>query len=255
MTVTLAQAQQCENRLLARLSDEQYQRLLPLFDLVQTKVKDVLCQQGRPFEYVYFPCNCAHSCTLLMEDGSMVEVGTIGNESHTNVEVLLGATHATETIVCQIAGRSLRMKVGDFREATSTLSPLRHLAECCAQGYLTQVSQSVACNRLHNVEMRFARWLLVTHDRVQDNEFNLTQEFIAAMLGVHRPSVSLVAGMFQQVGLIKYSRGHMKILDREKLEETACECYAAVRKQYQRLFGFPHGRELPAQAGMRHHYI
>jgi hypothetical protein len=205
-------------------------------------VKDVLCRQGERFDYVYFPCNCAHSCILCMEDGSMVEVGTIGNESHTNVEVLLGATHATETIVCQVAGQSLRMKVSDYREATSSaLSPMRHLAECCAQGYLAQVSQSVACNRLHTVEMRFARWLLITHDRVQGDEINLTQEFLAAMLGVHRPSVSLVAGMFQQAGLIKYSRGQMKILDREKLEETACECYAAVRKQYQRLFGLARG--------------
>jgi len=241
MSITSAQAQQCQNYLLSRLPDEQYQRLFPLFDLVQTKLKDVLCQQGQPIEYVYFPCSSAQSCLVYMEDGSMVEVGTVGNESHTNVEVLVGATRATETIVCQIAGQSLRMKVSDFREAISTMSPLRHLAECCAQGYLAQVSQSVACNRLHSVEMRFARWLLVTHDRVQGNEFYLTQEFLAAMLGVHRPSVSLVAGVFQQAGLIKYSRGHMKILDREKLEETTCECYSAVRKQYQRLFGLPRG--------------
>lgn len=243
MSVTLVQAQQCQNHLLSRLPDDQYQQLLPFFELVPTNVKDVLCQQGQPFEYVYFPCDCAHSCTLCMEDGTMVEVGTIGNESHTNVEVLVGATHATETIVCQIAGHSLRMKVSDFREAISTLLPLRLLAECCAQGYLAQVSQSVACTRLHSVEMRFARWLLVTHDRVQGNEFNLTQEFLAAMLGVHRPSVSVVAGMFQHAGLIKYSRGHMRILNREKLEETACECYATVRDQYQRLLGMPRGQE------------
>ncbi|HZW13143.1 MAG TPA: Crp/Fnr family transcriptional regulator [Noviherbaspirillum sp.] len=241
MPVTLAQAHQCQNHLLARLSDEQYQRLLPVLDLVQTKAKDVLCRQGEPIQYVYFPCNCAQSCMVYMEDGSMVEVSTVGNESHTNVELLVGATHATETIVCQIAGHCLRMTVGDFKEAISSLSSLRQLAECCAQGYLAQVSQSVACNRLHSVEMRFARWLLITHDRVQGNEFNLTQEFLAAMLGVHRPSISLVAGMFQQAGFIKYSRGHMQILDREKLEEAACECYAAVRKQYQRLFRLPRG--------------
>lgn len=241
MSISLSQAQQCQNRLLSRLPDEHYQQLLPMLEPVQTKVRDVLCRQGQPFEYVYFPCNCAHSCTLYLEDGSMVEVGTIGNESHTNVEALLGATHAIETVVCQIAGQSLRMKVGDFKEAIKASPPLRHLAECCGQAYLAQVSQSVACNRMHTVEMRFARWLLVTHDRVQGNEFNLTQEFLAAMLGVHRPSVSLVAGVFQQAGLIKYSRGHMKILDRDKLEDTSCECYGSVRKQYQRLFGLPRG--------------
>lgn len=241
MSVTLAQAHQCPNHLLAKLPDEQYQRLLPVLDLVQTKLKDVLCRQGEPIQYVYFPCNCAQSCMVYMADGSMVEVGTIGNESFTNAELLLAATHATETIVCQIPGQSLRMKVNDFREAISRPTPLRRLAECSSQAYLAQVSQSVACNRLHSIDMRLARWLLITHDRVQGDEFNLTQEFLASMLGVHRPSVSLVAGMFQQAGIVKYSRGHMKILDREKLEETACECYAAVRRQYERLFNMPRG--------------
>lgn len=241
MSVILPRAHQCQNQLLAKLPDEQYEQLLPVFDLVQTKVKDVLCQQGQAIEYVYFPCSGAQSCIMYMEDGTMVEVGTIGNESHTNVEVLVGATHATETIVCQIAGQSFRMKISDFREAIRSMPSLRHLAECCAQVYLAQVSQSVACNRLHSIEMRFARWLLVTHDRVEGNEFNLTQEFMAAMLGVRRPSISLVAGIFQHAGLIKYSRGHMRILDREKLEESSCECYAAVRQQYQRLFDMPRG--------------
>jgi hypothetical protein len=101
-----------------------------------------------------------------MEDGNAVEVGTVGNESFTNIELLMGATYATETIVCQIAGQSFRMTVSDFREAISGPTPLRHLAECSAQAYLMQVSQSVACNRLHNTEMRFVRWLLITHDRV-----------------------------------------------------------------------------------------
>jgi CRP-like cAMP-binding protein len=240
MSVTLVQTRDCPNRLLAKLPDEQFRRLLPVFDLVLTRMKDVLCRQGEPIEYVYFPCDSALSCMVYLEDGSMVEVGTVGNESFTNVELLVSATHATETIICQIEGQSLRMKVDDFREAINGPSLLRHLAECNAQCYLAQVSQSVACNRLHSIEMRFARWLLVTHDRVRGDEFKLTQEFLAAMLGVHRPSVSLVAGMFQQAGLIKYSRGHMQILDREKLEESACECYATIRKQYRRLFDMPH---------------
>lgn len=241
MSVILAQAHQNQNHLLVKLPDEQYHKLLPMLELVQTKVKDVLCQQGQPIRYVYFPCNGAQSCMMYMEDGSMVEVGTVGNESFTNMELLLAATHAAETIVCQIEGQSFRMKVNDFREAISGPTTLRHLSECCGQAYLAQVSQSVACNRLHSIEMRFARWLLITHDRVEGDEFNLTQEFLASMLGVHRPSVSLVAGIFQQAGLIKYSRGHLKILDREKLEETACECYATVRQQYLRLLGVPRG--------------
>ena len=176
-----------------------------------------------------------------MEDGVGIEVGTCGNESFTGVELLLGATVAVETVSCQIPGHSLRMKVDDFRLTADNHLPFRRLLQCSAQGYLAQVSQSVACNRLHNVENRFARWLLITHDRVQGDEFALTQEFMAAMLGVHRPSDSLVAGMFQQAGIIKYTRGHVTILDRAKLEEASCECYGVVRKQYQRLLGVPHG--------------
>lgn len=241
MPVTLAQAHQCQNHLLAKLPDEHYQRLLPRLDLVQTKLKEVLYRQDETIQYVYFPCNFALSCMLYMEDGSMVEVGTIGNEGFTNIELLLAGTHSTETIVCQIAGQSLRMKENDFREAISGPTPLRHLAECSGLAFLAQVSQSVACNRLHSIEMWFARWLLITHDRVQGDEFNLTQEFLASMLGVHRPSISLVAGVFQQAGLIKYSRGHMKVLDREKLEEAACECYGTVRRQHQRLLGISRG--------------
>jgi CRP-like cAMP-binding protein len=118
---------------------------------------------------------------------------------------------------------------------------LSKILKCSGQAYLAQVSQSVACNRLHSTDIRFARWLLVTHDRVEGNEFEITQEFLAAMLGVHRPSISVVAGLFQQAGIIQYTRGHMKILDRARLEESACECYAMVRGQFERLLGVPRG--------------
>lgn len=241
MPAQLNEARLCQNQLLSRLDDDQYQLLLPLLDRVHTPAKDVLVHQGGEIEFVYFPCNSAHSCIISMEDGAMVEVGTIGNESFTTVEVMLGAVTAIETSVCQVAGDSLRMTVTDFRKAEESQPALRQLLQRSAQAYLSQVSQSVACNRLHNIEMRFARWLLVTHDRVKGDEFNLTQEFVASMLGVHRPSVSLVAGVFQQAGLIKYTRGHMQILDRAKLEEAACECYDRTRNQFDRLVGIPHG--------------
>jgi CRP-like cAMP-binding protein len=241
MAVQLAQAHTCQSHLLNKLTNEHYQPLLPLLEMVETKLKEVLYRQGEPIGYVYFPCNCAHSCLLYMENGSMIEVGTVGNESFTGVELLLNATHAVETVVCQIAGHSLRMRVDDFRQAIDTQPVFRQLLQCSAQGYLTQVSQTVACNRLHNVEERFARWLLISHDRVQGDEFELTQEFIAAMLGVHRPSVSLVAGLFQQAGVIQYKRGHLKILDRTRLEEASCECYALVRSKFEKLLGIPHG--------------
>ena len=241
MAVQITQARACQNHLLSKLPDEQLHLLLPHLDWIQSKLKDVLYRQDDSLDYVYFPCNGAYSCIIDMEDGSGVEVGTIGNESFTGVELLLGAEKAVETVICQIPGNSLRMRVDDFRHAVDTNRRLCRMLQCSAQGYLAQVSQSVACNRLHSVEMRFARWLLLTHDRVQGDDMPLTQEFTAAMLGVHRPSVSLVAGVFQQAGIIKYSRGRLSILDRARLEEASCECYAIVRKKFERLLPIPRG--------------
>jgi CRP-like cAMP-binding protein len=241
MSITLAQGRQSRNHLLGKLTDEQLRPLLPLFDLVEKKVKDVLVRQGDPIEYVYFPSSGAYSCIVYTEDGSGVEVGTIGNEGFTNVEMLFDAILATETVVCQISGTSLRMSANDFRAVITDARAFNNLLKCSGQAYLAQVSQSVACNRLHSTDIRFARWLLVTHDRVQGDEFEITQEFLAAMLGVHRPSVSVVAGLFQQAGIIQYTRGRMKILNRAKLEESACECYAVVCSQFERLLGVQHG--------------
>jgi CRP-like cAMP-binding protein len=241
MSITLAQGRQCQNHLLAKLTDEQFRPLLPFLDLVEIKLKEVLVRQGDPIEYVYFPSIGAFSCIVYMEDGSGVEVGTIGNEGFTTVEMLLDATIATETVVCQVSGASLRMSANDFRTVMPNARGLSKILKCSGQAYLAQVSQSVACNRLHSTDIRFARWLLITHDRVQGDEFEITQEFLAAMLGVHRPSVSVVAGLFQQAGIIRYTRGRMKILDRARLEDSACECYAMVRSQFERLLGVPRG--------------
>jgi CRP-like cAMP-binding protein len=241
MAITLAQARTCRSNLLSKLSDDQLQSLLPMLDMLQNNLKDVLYRQGEPIEYAYFPCNCAHSSLVYMEDGASVEVGTIGNEGFTGVELLLNADIAIETVICQIPGNSFRMTVRDFRQAVDNHSLFRQLLQQSAQAFLTQVAQSVACNRLHNIEMRFARWLLITHDRVESDDFFLTQEFMASMLGVHRPSVSLVAGVFQQAGIIKYSRGRIRILDRSRLEEASCECYSMARKQFKRLLDVPRG--------------
>jgi CRP-like cAMP-binding protein len=241
MSIAHVRAATHQNHLLSKLTEEQLQPVLPLFDLVETRVQEVLLQQGKPINYVYFPCRSAHSCMMYLEDGSAVEVGTIGNESFTGIEVLLDATLATQTVVCQIGGPSLRMDAEDFRKLVRNGSALTNILRRSGQAYLTQVSQSVACNRLHSTDMRFARWLLITHDRVQNDEFELTQEFLAAMLGVHRPSVSVVAGLFQQAGMIRYSRGRMKILNRSRLEESTCECYATVRSHFERLLGVPRG--------------
>jgi CRP-like cAMP-binding protein len=225
------------NRMLAVLSDDEYAALAPQLQRVECKVKQIVGERGQPVEYVYFPCGAVLSVLAYMQNGAAVEVGTVGSEGFYGVEVVAGAIHWSETTVCQVAGDALRMSAGDFREAIFGDTPLRRITQRFLLAYLAMVSQSVACNRLHNIEERFARWVLMTHDRVSGDEFYLTQEFLADMLGVHRPSVSVVAGAFQQAGFIKYSRGHMSILDRAGLEDASCECYEIVNQQIKNMLG------------------
>ncbi len=241
MSLTLGEVRNCGNRLLNKLTNEQLQVLLPRLEKVHHKIRDVIHERHQPIRYVHFPGNAILSNLLYMEGGTAVEVGTVGNEGISSVELLARASVAIETCVCQVAGDGLRMQTNDFREAISGATPLHHLTECYLQTYLVQLSQSVACNRMHTIEERFARWLLLTHDRVGSDEFFLTQEFIASMLGVHRPSVSLVAGTFQSAGMIKYSRGRITILNRAPLEDTSCECYAAVKAEFLRVLNIPYG--------------
>lgn len=223
------------NRLLALLPSAEYDCLRPRLELVHTEFKQVLFERNKPIEYIYFPCNSVFSVLSFTRDGAAVEIGTIGNEGFSGIDILIGGRLATDTTICQVAGNSLRMRTIDFLEAVNGETPLREVTQRFLRAYLSQVSQSVVCNRLHTIEERFARLVLMTQDRVAGNEFHLTQEFLADMLGVQRPSVSVVAGAFQQAGLIKYSRGHMTILNRQKLEEVACECYAVVCEQFDRL--------------------
>lgn len=241
MSVTLTEARLRPNHLLARLSDEDLEPLCSKLVLVHTPAKQILHERNGPISFVYFPYSSAMSNMIFLEDGTAVEVGTVGNEGVSGIELLARASVATETSICQIEGKSLRMEAGEFVQALAGQTPLRRVSECYLQGYLSQVSQSVACNRKHSLEARFARWLLVTHDRVLGNDFWLTQEFLGDMLGVLRRSVSQVAAEFQKMGLIQYARGHMKIKDRAGLEKLTCECYASVRAQFKRVLGVPYG--------------
>lgn len=241
MSAIAKQGQLCPNRLLSKLAFKDFEPLRSKLVEVDLPVKTVLHRRGQPIPWVYFPCDSTLSNIIYLTDGSGVEVGTVGNEGFSGVEILVGATLATETTVCQIRGSALRMDAQDFRNSLGEASPLRSLANCYCQGYLTQLSQSVACNRRHALEERFARWLLISHDRAHKKEFLLTQEFIADMLGAHRPSVSIAAAGFQKLGFIRYSRGRITVLDRAGLERAACECYAVVRDEYARLMGLHYG--------------
>jgi CRP-like cAMP-binding protein len=234
-------AHSCNNLFLSLLPQKDYENLQPYLELVSLKIKDVIYERNQPIPYVYFPCTCVLSIITIMQDGNAVEVATVGNEGFSGMDIMVGANVAINTTVCQVAGSSYRMRTATFRELNAENTALRQIAMTCVHAYLGQMSQSVACNRLHHIEERFARWILLTHDRVSSNEFHITQEFIAVMLGVHRPSVSVVAGAFQQAGIIRYTRGHMTILDREKLEEAACECYGVVSAHFSKLLGTRRG--------------
>jgi CRP-like cAMP-binding protein len=237
MLVSIPSSQPCENRLLALLPADDYHALAPYLETVNLKPKDTIGERDQPIPYIYFPCTAVMSVLNQMLDGQVVEVGTVGNEGFYGIDVLVGSDLATETTICQIKGKALRMPAADFKRAIEGNTPLRQVAMRYLQAYLSMVSQSVACNRLHHIEARFARWVLMTHDRVLGDDFHLTQEFLASMLGVHRPSISLVAGAFQQAGMIRYSRGQMTILKRDALEEICCECYDIVNKKFERTVG------------------
>jgi CRP-like cAMP-binding protein len=226
-----------ENRLLAALPKGDYNRLLPELEEVSLNLKDVFYEADAPITHIYFPLNGVMSLVIAMKDGLSVEVGTIGKEGMVGTPVFLGAEKSPTRAFSQVPGDALRMKAEAFKNEISNGGPLQDLIRRYTQAMVNQISQSVACNHLHSVEERMCRWLLMSHDRVGADQFLLTQEFLAQMLGVRRPSVSVVAGILQKAGMIEYHRGRMTILNRSALEAASCECYEVVRKEFDRLLG------------------
>jgi CRP-like cAMP-binding protein len=214
-----------------------YAALLAHLEFIETPLHFVLFERDKPIRHAYFPLTGEHSVLATMENGSAVEIGTVGYEGLSTVDLIMGSELAIETTICQIPGTALRMPAETFREMTAEDTPLRWLALRYLQAYLSQVSQSAACNRLHSLEARMARWLLMSHDRMRRQDFTLTQEYLATMLGVQRPSLSVAAGALQRAGIIDYQRGRMRILDREALEKTSCECYRTVQSHFERALG------------------
>lgn len=226
-----------ENRLIAALPRREYDRLLPHLDTLPLSFKQILFDTNQPITHVYFPLNGVISLVLVMEDSGPAEVAMIGNEGMGGTPVFLGADRSPTRAICQVPGESLRMKAKVFEEEMGRGGPLHGLVQRYTQAMINQISQAVVCNRLHSVEERMCRWLLMTHDRVGADEMPLTQEFLALMLGVRRPTVTMVAGMLQKAGLIQYHRGRLTVLDRKGLEAASCECYAVVKSEYDRLLG------------------
>ncbi|WP_194721986.1 Crp/Fnr family transcriptional regulator [Noviherbaspirillum malthae] len=239
MTSVPQSRQECRNLLLGMLPDDEYQRLLPDLEYIATPLHFKLFERDGPIRHAYFPLSGEHSILAIMENGATIEVGTVGYEGFSTIDLLTGNEIGITTTVCQIPGEALRMTSDRFFALTAGDTPLRKLCLQYLQAYLAQVSQSVACNALHSVEQRFARWILMSHDRMHHASFQLTHEYLASMLGVHRPSVTLVAGKMQEQGLIEYKRGFITVLDRPGLENACCECYGIVRRQFLRLLGQP----------------
>lgn len=224
-----------QNRLLAALPAAEFDRLAPHLKPVELALKQVLHQPNQPLEFVYFPTDGMISLITRMQDGSAIETGTVGNEGLVGIPVFLRAERMPVEAFCQIPGSAMRMTSATFqREVTPDLA-LYRLLQRYTQALFNQSAQSAACNRLHTIEARFCRWMLMTRDRVNDDQFPMTQEFLAEMLGVQRSSVNLIAATIQRAGLIEYRRGQMTILDRAGMEEVACECYAVIREEFDRL--------------------
>lgn len=225
------------NRLLARLPPKEYQRLLPLLRLVPLKLKHVLNEPGSSILHVHFPILGVVSAVTVMQDGRSIEVATIGNEGMVGLTAFLGYEESPNRMIVQVNGEALRMDADTLRVETTGASPLQIVLRRYHVAFHYQMSQAVACNGLHTVEQRCCRWLLMTHDRAQTDEFILTHEFLSHMLGVRRVSVTLVLKPLQDAGLIRNHRGRITVLDRKRLEARACECYQTVRDEYDRLLG------------------
>lgn len=224
-----------QNHLLAALSETEYQRLVPNLELVSLPLHKVIYEPGEPITHVYFPHQALVSLVSLMEDGSTVEVGLVGKEGMVGLPVIWGGDTTTTRAFVQVADSGTRMKASLLKIEFDRGDQLQTLLLRYMQALHTQVSQLAACNRLHMIERRLARWLLSVHDRMQKDEFPLTQESIGQMLGTRRAGVSEAAGVLSQAGIIRYTRGKITIIDRPKLEASACECYGLVKSECTRL--------------------
>ena len=224
-----------QNRLLAALPGDVQRRLLSKMEKVSLASQQVLYEANTPITHVWFPLSGVVSLVITLKNEATVEVATLGNEGLVGTPVILGADHGTTQVLCQVSGHALKMHVDAFKRALRDHPELHHIVECYIQAMISQISQSTACNHVHTMQERMCRWLLMTHDRVGMDEFNLTQEFLAEMLGVRRPSVTVSAGRLQKAGLIRYQRGRIRVLDRAGLEACSCECYEVVRQEFDRL--------------------
>jgi CRP-like cAMP-binding protein len=220
-----------DNTLLASLTPVDFAQISTDLEHVLFRVHDVLYEPGEEIKYIYFPTTGCVSMVHVTPDGT-VEVGTVGFEGMVGIPLLLHGTSAPTRALVQVEGEAYRITSAAFRRTIALSDSTYRILLRFSLAFFNQVAQSVACNRLHSLEERCARWLLITHDRVDGDHFKLTQEFLSFMLGVHRPAVTLAAGVLQKAGYIHYSRGKITITDRPGLEGASCSCYQATRDDY-----------------------
>ena len=224
-----------QNDLLAALPEESYERLLPHLEPVSMPLGKVLYESGIQMRHVFFPTTSIVSLLYVMEDGASAEIAIVGHEGVVGISLFMGGESTPSRAVVQSAGEAYRLPGSILKAEFERGGPLQHLLLRYTQALLTQMAQTAVCNRHHTLDQQFCRWLLLSIDRLQSNELVMTQELIANMLGVRREGVTEAAGNVQKAGLIKYQRGHITVLDRPGLEARVCECYAVVKKEFNRL--------------------
>src|ERR1700738_403184 len=224
-----------QNHLLDALPASAYQRLASPLELVPMKLGEVLYESGVQLRYVYFPTTSILSLLYVMEDGASAEIAIVGNEGILGISLFMGGESTPSRAVVQSAGHAFRLKAALLKNEFGRFGPTMHLLLRYTQALITQMAQTAVCNRHHSVDQQLCRWLLLSLDRLASNELTMTQELIANLLGVRREGVTEAAGRLLAAGLITYRRGHITVLDRAQLERRSCECYAVVKREYDRL--------------------
>ena len=227
-----------QNHLLAALPAEDYAHLVPELELIPMPLGWALYESGDQLGYLYFPTTSIVSLLYVMESGASAEIAITGNEGLVGISLFMGGESTPSRAVVQSAGNGYRLRANILKREFALGGNLQHLALRYTQALITQMAQTAVCNRHHALDQQLCRWLLLSLDRLHGDELLMTQELIANMLGVRREGVTEAAGKLQDEGLIRYSRGHIKVLDRAKLEKRVCECYAVVKKEFDRLLPY-----------------
>jgi CRP-like cAMP-binding protein len=223
------------NDLLAAMPVAELERWLPGLEPVDMPRGAVLYESGRKLSHVYFPTTAIISLLYVMEDGASAEIAVVGHDGLVGISLFMGGESTTSRAVVQSAGQGYRLKASLMMQEFNRAGPVMHLLLRYTQALISQMAQTAVCNRHHSLDQQLCRWLLLSLDRLPSNELIMTQELIANMLGVRREGVTEAAGRLHEAGVIHYRRGHITVLDRKKLERRTCECYAAAKKEYDRL--------------------